>query len=331
MSMQLTGIVRSINRNIDEPLNILSGPTHAAVDCNLARTGHNFYYMRHETFVPWKLNQKPLPKNCILFDNIMPDMEFDLIIGQNIFSQMQIFRQIQQQYQVPLIRLEHTTTMDTVWSDKKIKALGVDLQGDVNVFITDYSRRAWGFDETNSLVIRHGIDLKEFDGGWTGQDKRILTIANDYANRDYFLGFQLYKAITQQLPVNPVGDTPGFSKPTTSFEELKNHYKNSAVFLNTSLRSPIPHSLLEAAAMGMPIVSTNNCAISELIEHNVNGLLTNDPNEMRQYLVQLLQNPDLGKKLGQAARKTIKEKFTISKFVERWNAVFSQLVGTQHG
>ncbi len=331
MSTQLTGMVRSINRDLKKPLNILTAPTHEAVQTDMSKTGHNFYLLQHPTFVKWKLDHRPLPENHILLtgqdDQLKPDMEFDLILAQNIFSQFQIFKQLQQTYQLPLLRYEHTLLPDN-WTEKKREAVS-RFKGDVNVFISDFSRKAWGFDESNSVVVNHGIDTETFNGGWIGSDKRVLTIVNDWVNRDYFCGFNLWKAVTQGMPVHPVGNTPGLSKPTKDLNELLKFYRDGAVFLNTSLRSPVPRALLEAMAMGMPIVSTNNCAIPEFIQHGVNGFLTNDPNEMRTYLIQLLQDPKKAKEMGDAARRTIKEKFNVDNFVDNWNEVFFDAVDKQ--
>jgi len=76
---------------------------------------------------------------------------------------------------------------------------------------------------------------------------------------------------------------------------------------------------MEAMACGCAIVSTNNCMIPEIIEHGKNGLLSNDPNELRQFLEMLLNNPELARKLGDEARKTIVEKFGLERFIENWN------------
>ena len=60
-----------------------------------------------------------------------------------------------------------------------------------------------------------------------------------------------------------------------SIEALRDAYKSSSVFLNTSIHSPVPTVLMEAMACGCAVVSTDNCMIPEIIEHGVNGLLAN--------------------------------------------------------
>ncbi|MCH7677184.1 hypothetical protein IH879_19860, partial [candidate division KSB1 bacterium] len=186
MATQLSAIMRSINRDLNEPLNILSAPTHERYQSNLAKTGHNFYLMQHETFVDWKTHHAPLPDNHVLLsgeeDQLKTDIQFDLILSQNKFSQLQVFSQVQSVFQCPMISLEHTICGD--WTDKR-KQVFTNMKADVNIFISDYSRKAWDFDESNGVVIHHGVDTKQFIGPWNGEDQRILTVANDYISRNW--------------------------------------------------------------------------------------------------------------------------------------------------
>lgn len=330
MPTQLSGIMKSLNRDPNKPLNILTTPTHERYQSNLAKTGHNFYLMQHSTFVDWKTHHAPLPQNHILLsgegDQLKADMQFDLILSQNKFSQFQILSQTQSIFQVPMLSLEHTICGD--WTDKR-KQIFTDMKGDVNIFISDFSRKAWGFDESNSIVIHHGVDTKQFIGPWSGEDKRILTVANDYINRDWCLGFNIWRNVTQGLPVNPVGDTPGLSKAITNVDELIQTYRKTAVFLNTSTYSPVPTSLLEAMSCGCPVVTMATCMMPDFLQNGVNAFITNDPLELRQSLIAILKNPQLGREMGEKGRQTIIKMFGMDKFVSEWNKVFNDAVGMQ--
>ena len=63
------------------------------------------------------------------------------------------------------------------------------------------------------------------------------------------------------MPIKVLGDSPGLSKPAESIEALREAYKTSSIFLNTSIHSPVPTVLMEAMASGCAVVSTNNCMI----------------------------------------------------------------------
>ena len=61
--------------------------------------------------------------------------------------------------------------------------------------------------------------------------------------------------------------------------------------------------------------------IPEIIENGVNGFISNDETELKQYLVDLLNDEDLAKSLGKEARKTIVDKFSQEKFVLKWDSL----------
>ena len=124
-----------------------------------------------------------------------------------------------------------------------------------------------------------------------------------------------------------IGDTPGLSKQSESVEDLVTEYQKSQVFLNTSTLSPIPMALLEAMSCGCGIVTTETCMIPEIVEHGVNGLMSNNEEELREYTQQLLNDAELSKKLGEEARKTIKEKLSEQKFIDNWNKIFDKAYG----
>lgn len=71
------------------------------------------------------------------------------------------------------------------------------------------------------------------------------------------------------------------------------------IFINTTHFDNTPVSLIEAMALGLPIVSTNVGGIPYLIENNKTGLLVNDGNivEMVEKIEQLLQNQNLANSL----------------------------------
>jgi glycosyltransferase involved in cell wall biosynthesis len=216
-----------------------------------------------------------------------------------------------------MISLEHTLPQ-TRWSQLDLEHL-TTMQGDLNLFISDYSRGQWLFDESNSQIIHHGVDTETFSPADVPQEPIILSVVNDWVNRDWCCGFRYWQQATAGLPVKPVGNTPGLSEAASSMDELVHFYRTSQVFVNTSLISPIPTALLEAMSCGAAVVTTNNCMIPEIVKHGYNGYLANSPQEMKTYLVDLLNDADKRKTFGINARRTITENFSLESFVDTWN------------
>ena len=78
---------------------------------------------------------------------------------------------------------------------------------------------------------------------------------------------------------------------------------------------------MEAMSCGCAVVSTATCMIPEVIEHGVNGFITNDKEQMKQHLVDLLNDEDMAREIGDNARKTIVERYSTDLFVNNWESV----------
>ena len=91
----------------------------------------------------------------------------------------------------------------------------------------------------------------------------------------------------------------------------------------------MPMSLIESAACGLAICTTNTNAICDFFTHEYDCLIYS-PNELdigRSYLEKLLKDKGLCKRLGENARKTILEKFKISDFVGKWESLLRTVCG----
>jgi glycosyltransferase involved in cell wall biosynthesis len=296
----------------------------------LAKTNAVFYMVRTPSVKDWNPIYAPLPANHVLLNpdrgdkQIPPELDFDLVLSQNKFGQFQLAKQVASVHHLPLVSLEHTLPHSS-WSPAQVEQLK-GMRGDINVFISEFSREAWGWGADEAQVVHHGIDTDRFKplDAVVTKKSHLLSVVNDWMNRDWCCGFKLWKQVTNGLPTFVVGATPGLSEPARSVAELVNRYRESTVFVNTSLISPVPTALLEAMSCGCAVVSTANCMILEIIENGVNGFLSNDPAELAGYCRMLLEDAGLCRKLGQAARKTVVERFSMGKFVENWNRVLEE-------
>lgn len=327
MPSTVGSLCRAATRREGEPLNVLTFPTHEAYQTCLARTGHRFFLVQGPGIKTWDARFRPVPPGHVLLDpakgnrQVPAEEDFDLVLSQNKFGQFAVAAQLSRQLHLPLVSLEHTLPPDS-WGKGGLRRAR-QMRGHVNLFISEYSRRAWGWAEGEALVVHHGIDTTQFrpppvDGG---RRPVALSVVNDWVNRDYFCGYTLWKKATEGLPVRVLGDTPGLSQPAPSVDALAAAYRTSLVFVNTSLVSPVPTALLEAMASGCAVVTTGTCMIPEVVEDGTNGLLADTPAAIRSAVGRLLADPDLAAALGREARRTVEEKFSLGRFVTVWDRV----------
>ena len=320
MSSQTRSIISKATSKKDK-YNILTFDTHERYQSQLAKTGHNFYSFRYDGCKEWDENYARKPENYYVLPNntIFNWLDFDFILSQSKFGQFQASQNINQQLHLPVVSLEHTLPIPS-WPDQQTDGFRTML-GDLNVFISDYSAKEWRMCD-DYKVIKHCVDTEVFKPKAHKRNKSVLSVVNDFANRDYCCNYSGWQRITKDLPVRLVGNSPGLSEPAKDIDDLVDEYRKAGVFLNTSTVSPVPTSLLEAMACGCAVVSTATCMIPEIIENGVNGFISNDESELRSYVEQLLEDPELAGRLGAEARKTVTEKFSEQEFINNWNEVF---------
>jgi glycosyltransferase involved in cell wall biosynthesis len=91
------------------------------------------------------------------------------------------------------------------------------------------------------------------------------------------------------------------------------------VVLPSYYREGVPRSLLEAAAMGKPIITTDNTGCREVVEPGVNGLMvpTRDARALADAIVTLLGDEPARARMGEAGRRRMVERFDERFIVER--------------
>lgn len=96
------------------------------------------------------------------------------------------------------------------------------------------------------------------------------------------------------------------------------------VFCLTSLKEGLPLSLIEAMAASLPVIGTNVEGIRDVIVPNQNGLLVElgDVDALTNALFNLLEQPEKRERLGQAARLTVEEKYSLERCVSEYEALF---------
>jgi glycosyltransferase involved in cell wall biosynthesis len=101
----------------------------------------------------------------------------------------------------------------------------------------------------------------------------------------------------------------------------------SAFFVSPSIKDYYPITLLEAQALGKPVISTNVGAIPEIVLNGETGILVDpyDVEGLAKAIKQLMINKEKRREMGENARKWIEDNFLLEKTIDGLEEVYTKI------
>ena len=143
---------------------------------------------------------------------------------------------------------------------------------------------------------------------WDFPETRLLVVGPGHPDKDSF----------RILGARGLQDIVFAGK--VSYDELARYYATADIFCAPATGAEsFGIVLLEAMAAGKPVVASDIEGYRGIVSHGQQGLLfpRKDPDELAKDLALLVENPDLGKRMGERGRQMV-EKY-------RWSVVASQV------
>jgi glycosyltransferase involved in cell wall biosynthesis len=112
-----------------------------------------------------------------------------------------------------------------------------------------------------------------------------------------------------------------------SNDELVRLYGRSQVLVSPSLYEGFGLPAAEAMACGLPVVATSAGAFPEVIDDGVTGILVPpaDPRALAEAIRRLLIDPDLCRRMGEAGRRRVEERFTWRETARRTVELYEEV------
>jgi glycosyltransferase involved in cell wall biosynthesis len=221
----------------------------------------------------------------------------------------------------------------------------------------EYLNRIAPSDQSKFSLVYHGVNLKDFqpipDLGASPVAKQPLILSvgrlvEKKGFQDLLQALLRVKERGQQFRCAIYGDGPlcqqlerwieehSMASHVTLMgdstqQELISVYQNATLFILTPVqtedgdRDGIPNVLLEAMAVGLPVITTAVAGIPELVDNNQNGLLyqPHDVEGISAGIIELLRNAEKRRQLGDAASRKVKEQFDIALAAKQLKTLFS--------
>jgi len=198
-------------------------------------------------------------------------------------------------------------------------------------------------------LVHYGIDTATFQYTSHPRDPHLVSCGRFVEKKAPDLVLRTFALLVKTYPnarLTMIGDGPllascklfaqelGLSEKVTftgvlTQPEIAKVYAESAVFLQHSLMPAngdsegTPLTIMEAAAAGLPIVSTRHGGIPYIVKDCVTGLLVNegDWKSVAAQITYLLENPERAVEMGKAGSKKINASYTLAHGTEQLYAV----------
>lgn len=191
----------------------------------------------------------------------------------------------------------------------------------------------WRF--PRSRVIWHGFDPQEFPPATYERD--VLSHGADH-NRPHYRGLAEFQRVRELLGQDVridsenhagVGLLPRESNryAVANFRAYVDHIRSYTVYLNTTLRSPMPRSRGEAMMCGVVPVSLRTHDVEHFIRNGVNGFYSDSPDELADYVRHLCRDRAAARKIGAQARLTAMDVFNHDRYLTEWTKLLRELTG----
>jgi glycosyltransferase involved in cell wall biosynthesis len=165
-------------------------------------------------------------------------------------------------------------------------------------------------------IVPFGVDAGDYLP-YSGQIAAGLRVCNFIENRKKVLLWDFYQRAFERIPVRLVGHNPSIPGVAAceSWQHLKEILQSHRFYIHTAapkLEDGYNMASLEAMAAGLPVIGNQHP--TSPVEHGVSGFLSDDPSELRKYANMLLEDRNLAALMGQEARKTVMERFSMGRF-----------------
>ncbi len=218
-------------------------------------------------------------------------------------------------------------------------------------------RPGWRVPPGKLRVIHNGVDLARIDrviATGAVDDRRqpdetsrvIVTVANFYPIKGHEVLLRAMPAVVARCPRARLvlaghGDTRremeqlairlGLGARVSFRGEVGNALelmRNANLVVLPSLSEGLPITLLEAMAIGRPVVATRAGGIPEVVDHGITGTLVppGDPDALGRAIIEAFLDPARAARMARSASAVVRERFSADRMVRETAALYEALV-----
>ena len=197
------------------------------------------------------------------------------------------------------------------WVPLLTKEESGEVRATHRVTAVGHIRRVKGFDTfiRAAAIVRREFPTAEF-----------LIIGRAHPNEPEYL--PELQELARSLGLSDAVRFPGASKNVVPVLQM------SDVYCMPSRSEGFSNALVEAMACSLPCVATRVGGNAEAVEDTVSGFLVppEDPESMADRIMRLLRRPEEARRMGEAGRRRVVEKFTVQAMMANLVAIYDGLL-----
>jgi len=211
-----------------------------------------------------------------------------------------------------------------------------------------------GAPEEKVIYNPYGVEIEKFKPALPASEPRVVAVGRFVEKKAPYLTILAFQKVLDRIPnarLTFVGG--GLLKDVCTrmvealhlqhavefrgvlnSDEIASLMQSSQVFVQHSLTPEsgdmegTPLAVLEAAASGLPVVSTQHAGIMDVVVHGETGYLVpeGDVDSMADYLYQMLTEPELARAMGHKGRTRIGEQFNVQRSIANLRRILEETV-----
>ncbi|MFX1767397.1 glycosyltransferase family 4 protein [Paraburkholderia sp. A1RI-2L] len=311
-----------------KPLRVLTWHVHGNYLYYLTQAPHEFHvvtkpgrppgYAGRSGVLPWGNNVHEVSAEDLA------SREFDVIVYQqrshwetdrlNLLSEAQ--------RRLPQVYIEHDPPQEAPFAQRH----WVDDPNALLVHVTAFNQLMWDSGATPARVIEHGVLVPEH-ARYTGGTPRGIVVVNHLRERGRRLGADIFDTVRREVPLDLAGmdarSLGGLGEIANP--ELPGFMARYRFFFNPIRWTSLGLAIVEAMTVGLPIVGLATTELASVIRDGENGFVDTRTARLVQCMRTLIDDPALARQLGDAARRTARERFGIARFARDWDLALREV------
>ncbi len=292
----------------------------------------NFFLRLNKLHVIWKTEKPNLVLSCIGKNNFMAVVS---TIGTGTKAVVSVVGEAAEEYPTRLMRMLANFLFP--------RAAGVILQTERSRGF--FSKRA----AARAVVLPNSLNPVFIRPRFEGErEKEIVSVGRMDANKNHEMQLRAFAALQPEfgdhtLTIYGDGELRPFIEELAGklgiservrfpgvVPDIADRIGKASLFLLTSYSEGVSNALIEALALGLPVIATDvpSGGTEELMKEGINGLIipAGDQKALEQAMRKMLGDPAYADRLGREAAK-IQERLAPERVNALWKAYFEGIIG----